>query len=307
MILAADFHLRKNPPRSRIDDYFAAQERKLRFILKLARESPPLTISGDLFDQARPGPFLERWIIELLKEYDVRLIVVPGQHDMPGHSLEQLPDSGLGVLAAAEVITILKSNIENFYEPPYYDGNGAFRIWGCPYGQEPVQPRPDQRSDLNILLWHHMVIDSPLWPGQVADYGHGILRKYPQFDIIVTGDNHKTFVMSLSSALDGKDRLLINPGSMMRQTAAQVSHRPCVFKWESGKLEQIFLPIEQDVLDLTDLEQAKEKDGRISAFVESLDKQYEIGLGYTKNIEYFLNKNQIKELVRKIVWKCLES
>jgi len=127
-----------------------------------------------------------------------------------------------------------------------------------------------------------------------------------QFRIIVTGDNHQTFVVSPSSTLDGKDRYLINPGSMMRMTAIQVNHRPCIFKWEAGKPEQIFLPIQPDVLDLTDLEQAKDKDSRITAFVESLDKQYEIGLGYEKNLEEHMKANRVSPEVRKIVWGCLE-
>jgi hypothetical protein len=94
---------------------------------------------------------------------------------------------------------------------------------------------------------------------------------------------------------------------MMRASAIQVNHQPCVFKWESGELEQIFLPIQQDVLDLTDLERTKEKNSRISAFVESLDKQYEIGLGYEKNLEEHMRTNGTNPEIQKIVWRCLEN
>jgi DNA repair exonuclease SbcCD nuclease subunit len=254
-------------------------------------------VAGDFFDQPRPGPFLERWVIELLKEYDIRPVVVPGQHDMPGHSLDQLSDSGLGVLAAARVIDLM-SDVDNFRQWSIHS------IYGQPYGTQVdlksgIDPHPDGSR---ILLWHHMVINKPLWPGQEADKAPAILCKYPQFDIIAVGDNHTTFAIA---APDG--RWLINPGSMMRMTAAQVGHRPCVFKWENGKLEQIFLPIAPDVLDLTDLERAKEKDSRITAFVESLDKQYEIGLGYEKNLEEHMKINRTSSEVQKIVWECLEN
>jgi len=308
VIFTADWHLRKNPPRSRTDDYWSVQERKLRFILKLAQESPPLLVAGDFFDQPRPGPFLECWTIKLLKEYNIRPIVVPGQHDMPGHSLDQLPDSGLGVLAAAGVIHI----VEEFSQPVIIP-TGTEIIWGCAYGQNP-HPSMNDNQRFNILLWHYMVIDSPLWPGQIADHASTILKKFQQFDLIVTGDNHQTFTVQPDKPGDkgrfisgGTGRCLVNPGSMMRMTAAQVNHCPCVFKWESGELEQVFLPIEKDVLDLTDLERTQEKNGRISAFIESLDNQYEIGLSYNKNLEEHMRVNETNPKVQEIVWRSLEN
>ena len=320
VILSADWHLRRNPPRSRTDDYFSAQERKLRFILKLAQESPPLLVAGDFFDQAKPGPFIERWIIELLKEYiypkdriqyekwgerSLQIYVVPGQHDLPGHNIEQINDSGLGVLASAGVITLLSDPGKfGLGATGSYGFNGIINGWPWGHEYELIYGNPNIAMDGGtVLLWHHMVINSePLWPGQVADKAIGLLKKYKDIQIIVTGDNHQTFAVA---SPDG--RWLVNPGSVMRMTAAQAQHRPCVFKWESGKLEQIFLPISQDVLDLTDLERAKEKDSRISAFVESLDKQYEIGLSYEKNLEEHMQINETNPEVQKIVWGCLEN
>jgi len=300
MILTADLHLRRNPPRARTDDYTTAQERKLRFILKQAQTSQPLLVAGDFFHQSRPGEGMLRWVIDLLREYKVKPICVPGQHDLPGHSLEQIGESGLGVLAAAGVIQLLCNDF-------LYDDDHRLSLFGQAFGSFDFDIK-FLRSDTNtkILLWHHMVINNELWPGQEADKATAILRKYKQFNLIITGDNHQSFMVSPSSDLDGKEKLLINPGSMMRMTATQVDHKPCVFKWEQGKLEQIFLPIEENVLDLTELEQTKERDGRISAFVERLNTQHEIGLDFQKNLEIHLQTNEIKENVKKIIWECVE-
>lgn len=294
MIISADRHLRLTPPKSRTDDFFAAQERKFRFTLKLAQVSPPLVEAGDFFNlaqQPKGHEGLLEWVISLLREYDVIPIITPGQHDLPGHSLQQIKNSSLGVLAAAGVIELLIDQ-----KTPHYDKNSGWYISGCPYGQLPditVVGHPE------VLLWHHMVTQDTLWPGQEVVQPGRLLRLYPLFDLICTGDNHQTIVQEQ----DG--RYLVNPGSTMRQTAAQVNHKPCVFKWEQGKLEQIFLPIEDNVLDLTELEQTKERDGRISAFVERLNTQHEIGLDFQKNLETHLESNDVKPEVKKIIWECV--
>lgn len=296
MILSADLHLRKTPPRARTDDYWATQERKIRFILEQAQASPPLLVAGDFFHQPRPGPFLEKWVIDLLNEYGVKPVVVPGQHDLPGHSLDQIGDSGLGVLAAAGVIELLNNQQFSTLHNNIY-------IQGCSYGENPIQTLPSsEKRFVRILLWHHMVINSePLWPGQVADKALGLLKKYPQFDLITTGDNHQTFAVA---SPDG--RWLVNAGSMMRMTAAQVDHRPCVFRWEGGRPEQVFLPIEPDVLDLSGLEEAKARDSRTSAFVERLERQWEIGLDFNKNVEQIMQETDASPEVRDMVRRCLK-
>jgi hypothetical protein len=321
MIFAADIHLRRTTPRARVDDYWSAQQRKFITILEHAVASPPLVIAGDLFHVARPGEGLLRWTIALLRQFKVTPVVIPGQHDMPGHSMSQMDDSGLGVLAAAGVIHLLPSD-----EPDGAQLWGEDLIYGVPYGQQP--PNIREEGWRKILLWHHMVTNDPLWPGQEADKALGVLRKYPQFNVIVTGDNHQTFCIAdtanipLKTSLNrpGDDisnpnmpiakkvRWIVNPGSMMRMTAAQVDHKPCIFKYEGGPMQQIFLPIasSDDVLDLTELESAAEKDERVQAFVERLNQQWEAGLSFEKNLENFFRTNRTDPEVEALVWRCLE-
>ena len=351
MILSADLHLRRTPPRARVDDYFAAQERKTRFILEQAQASPPLLVAGDFFHQPRPGEALLRWIIDLLNEYGVKPIVVPGQHDLPGHSLEQIGDSGLGVLAAAGVIDIVPNQDTGkgpFYStPPYIDGlisvqssGPDYVIFGCAYGQTPSKAIKD-KNFINILLWHHMVIQEPLWPGQEAERAPAILRKYPQFDIICVGDNHQSFALSEVNQISHPSikpitvsgRFLINPGSTMRMTAAQVNHRPFVYRFQAEEggsiLEPIPIPIETDVLDLSELEAARDKDGRIQAFVDKMKSYFDEleaeltpeqrrqialsggGVGrrgptFEQGLEQYFKKNETSKEVQELVWRCLE-
>jgi hypothetical protein len=318
MILCADTHLRSTRPRARIDDYFAAQERKFRFILEQAQASPPLLIAGDLLNAARPGEGLLRWLIDLLHEYEVVPVVVPGQHDLPGHSLDQIKNSGLGVLAAAGVIWLASDPTQIWWVGSEFFMNWCDRtaVVGVPYGMDPPQIDWCGATIPKILLWHHMVINEPLWPGQEADNVHSILKKYPQFDLIVTGDNHQTIICipGQNSTVGRRfvhhqNSILVNPGSTMRMTASQVEHQPCVFRYqpETGHLSQLFLPIEPDVFDLSELEAAKDKDSRVTAFVEGLDSRWEAGLSFEKGLEEFFKANDTDPEVQKLIWRCLDA
>jgi hypothetical protein len=296
MILADDLHIRLTTPRARTDNFFEAQEKKLRFLLQQAQDGDGiLLVAGDFFHIPKPGEGLLRWVIDLMKEFSsVHVILTPGQHDLPMHNLEQISSSGIGVLESAGVILILTKT----RDPIAF---GEWVIWGCAYGEEPDKSMVDTTRK-NLLLWHKMIIQEPLWPGQIADKAPTILRKYPNYQVICSGDNHQSFYV-----MNGGKRFLVNPGSITRQTAAQVDHRPHVFKWENDILTPIPIPIELGVLDLSELAQEKERDSRISAFVERLSTNHEIGLSFEKNMEEFIRVNKVDPDVVKLIWRVMEK
>jgi hypothetical protein len=275
-------------------------EKKLRFILDLARQSPPLITAGDMLDVARSDQELEQWLIRLFREYGVETITVPGQHELPEHSIAQYNRSSLAVLEAAGVVRVLTKD-----RGPIIHTNG-WAFWGCAWGETPDESMQDRKRK-NMLLWHYMVTSDPLWPTQEVVQPGRLLREYPWYDLIMTGDNHGTVLDATGMDGQGKVRRLINPGSIMRQTAAQVNHKPCVFRYEDNHLapEQIFLPIEPDVLDLTQLQEEKARDGRIEAFVERLDVGVELGLDFEANLKSHLEANHVREGVSKMVWRCV--
>lgn len=302
MIFCSDIHIRSTVPRARKDDFIAAMEKKLRFILDLAQKSPPLITAGDMLDKARSDQELEQWTIRLFREYGVEIITVPGQHELPEHSMVQYNRSSLAVLEAAGVVRVLTK--DRF---PVLLSEGGWAIWGCAWREVPDEAMKHPIADHNMLIWHHMVVNDLLWPTQEIVQPGRLLREYPWYDMILTGDNHSTVLDATRMDGYGKVRRLINPGSMMRQTAAQVDHRPCVFRYEGNHLapEQIFLPIEQDVLDLTQLQEEKARDSRIEAFVERLDTWVELGLDFEANLKSHLEVNPVREGVRDMTWRCV--
>ena len=294
LIISADWHLRRSRPKSRIDDFFISQEKKVRFIFELAKDlNCPLIIAGDLFEKPRPGEFVKQWLINLIVEYNVKILCVAGQHDIPNHNLALLPDSGIGVLEAAGVITLMT-------DPNNPQVFGDYVIYGCAFGMTPagIVTNKDKK---NILIWHHMVIDEPLWEDQVADKAGKILRLNPQFDLIVTGDNHTTFIY------DRKGKWLVNPGSLMRKEADQVDHLPSVFIYNDGKVDRVFLPIEEDVFNVSHIAEAKEKGERYGQFIDKLHKGYEIGVDLNANFVSFFNENKIRKPVENLVWECISD
>jgi len=303
MILVADIHLRRTVPRARKDDYLAAQERKFLTICDAAVSSPPLVIAGDLFHTARPGDYLEQFVITAFRDRGIRAVLVPGQHDLPYHSYDYIDDSGVGVLQAAGVVDLV------------WDGCvevGDHRICGCGYGVglERLVVMLAQPSKLPIVaVAHRMVVESAeLWPGQVTEVGGALLRKMPQAACILNGDNHQSFMVSTGEGVH--KRFMVNPGSMMRMDKDQATHKPCYFRVGFGLcsvVERFSLPIEQDVF-------VNERGGpttvarsELDEFISKLANGYELGLSFEANLEEFLVSNNIDSAVRDIVWRAVHG
>lgn len=295
-LLISDIHLREDTPICRIDNYWEAQERKVRHISQLQdKYDVPLIVGGDLFDTWKTSPYLMQWAICNLE----RIIAIPGQHDLPQHSLKLFQKCGMAVLEAAGLVTVLGVGPRNSAF-----NAGEFDVVGFPWGVKPGSLNRRISGRRQIAVIHTLTyLGDPLWPGMVADDGLTLLRKLDQFDLILTGDNHKQFIVEE----DG--RILLNPGSMMRATADQVDHRPAVFGWhiETNTLERFDLPIESDVVSREHLELHEQRDARMDAFVSRLKTDYEIGFSFEQNLNVYFNKNRTRSKVKDLVWAMLEE
>jgi len=294
-ILTADWHLRDDVPTCRIDDYAAAMWRKIEFIKKLkwkhtTREQEcALLVAGDLFHRPRPSYALTT---KAMRELNVggEFIAIPGQHDLPQHRLGAIDESAFGVLTESFIITETKS---------------CTGIQGFPFGAElkscakEIIKDPDRTRQ--IALAHVMCYESkPLFPGaeKVGGTAQQILDKLKGFDLVVTGDNHIPFTYR---AKDG--RLLVNPGSLMRMTAAQADHRPRVYLWyaDENRVDEVFLPIEQGVVSRDHIERAEERDERIDAYVTRMNHDYEVELSFDENLKRYLATNRVHSRVKNII------
>ena len=108
-ILSADWHLRDTVPRCRTDDYWKAQEDKVKQIYAMGYEfGCPVFHAGDLFDHWKNSPYLINWCLNNLPEHFYTCI---GNHDVPQHNIDNLEKCGLGVLETAKKIELFPGSI----------------------------------------------------------------------------------------------------------------------------------------------------------------------------------------------------
>jgi len=301
-IITADIELRMYSPVSRIDNYWEALQRKIKWLKDLSESLQcPIFDGGDLFDKRYkqyPSHFLLQWAI---KNLPTPFFTIPGNHDLPGKTMENYHNSSMSVLESAGIISGIDNSIVKIKDKIVY-------IHKIPYGQELKEPNEfpkiDCKIDYKVVLFHGMIYDrNPPFPGCEGWEKNEVLKKFPNFDLIVTGDNHQTFTGQR------KNTILVNAGSLMRNDADQIEHRPCVFLWypEECRVEKKFIPIEQNVLSREHLEKAEEKEIRLSAFVEKLGQQVVEGINFEKNLEQFLLKNKVNQRIIDKVWSYYDG
>lgn len=281
LILCSDFHLREDTPTCWMGDFQMEQWLSVSFVNKLQEKYKcPVIHAGDLFHHWKPSPWLIAQAIDLLpKEFHT----IYGQHDLPQHNWELRGKSGLNALRVANKVTVLD---------------------GTHFGKEPIASSlfvPERYN--GILVWHHLTYINPPFPGATGGNARSILKKYDWADLIVTGDNHQSFYTTYEG------RILVNPGNLTRQVADQADFQPRVALWyaETNTIEWVNIPIQQGVITREHLEKKEERDERLSAFIEKLDSDYEIGLSFEQNLETYFGANDTPPDVKQIIYKSIEN
>ena len=299
-ILISDLHLTDRTPVARTDDYQEAQRRKLEFLRKLSEENNncPILCAGDVFDYWKASPWLCSFAYKYLPE---PFICIPGQHDLPGHSLDEYPKSALGLMDSVGKVQVIKD-----WRKPIIENN--LFIVGVPYGKlDEFDPKEITfpKGKRKILLLHTLIwLDKrPTW--SKGDYtANEILERYAEyFDLILTGDNHQRFI-----SMKNKSTILVNPGSVMRITADQADFQPRCFLYyaEDNTVKDIDFPIQKNVVTREHIEEKAQKDERIQAYIERMNKDFEMGLSFRRNLEIFFEENNVPKKVREIIWKAME-
>lgn len=296
-VLAADIHIREDIPICRIDNYLDAQWKKISFILNLAVSNDvPLLVAGDFGNKPYWSNRLLNKAIKILLNTDIPIIVIPGQHDLPSHSLDLLSESGIGVLHEAAIIDVRqKIEVKSEVTPD-------FLIAPFPYGIK-ITSQKFKTKRLKVAISHQLIVQNKKREWQESyPVAKRLLKDFPEYDLILTGDNHESFVEQYDK------RLLVNPGSIMRMSVDQIGHKPRVYLWYSNNtVEPVYLPIEDNVIDITYKERKNDKQIEKLIFMENLKKGYEICLSFRKNMEEYFKKNKVHSKVERKVWKSINS
>ena len=296
-IICSDLHLTEQTPVCRTDDYIEAQKTKYIFISDLQQKYQcPVLCAGDIFDHWKPSPWLISFALKYLPD---NLIAIPGQHDLPQHNLDLIEKSGFNALREAGKINEVIMNLVNY--PPLK----TFFLQQVPFGENIYTDEiakctyPYEKA---VLMLHQLTWQKEPWPGAPPEgNARKLLKENPDFDLIITGDNHQAFTEEY------KGRLLVNPGSIMRSTAKQIDFQPRVYLWnaESNTIQIEYLPIEKSVVSREHLEMQEERTNRLDSFIEVLQsEEFEIGVSFEENIKHVLKSTKISKSVKD---KVLEA
>lgn len=298
LLICGDLHISEKRPENRIDDYFFTQSNKIRWILEFAKtNNATILLPGDMFDNYKQSNFILEYYITLFKMMKVPIYTIWGQHDQKYHSTD-LQDTPLAVLAAAKALAIAD------YGNAYYLKECS--VYGSSFGEDIPKIKKDSFVDFNILLTHRMIIHSDkIWNAQEEfDYAENLLRKH-DFDLIVSGDNHHFFIAKQ------KDKLLVNCGSLMRATTAQLDHIPKVvlFDTVTRKYKEYEIPIKliSEVFNLEKITIKKEKEEKFEAFINGLNESKGMDLSFQDNLDNYLKENEIDNDVVMILKEAMHN
>ena len=305
-ILVSDLHLTDTIPVSRTDDYILAQQYKLDFLQSLSNQNNncPILCAGDVFDYWKASP----WLCSMAFSYLPRpFIGIPGQHDLPMHSLELYGRSALSLLSSVSGLDDINILGVTSREDSYAVFDDLF-IVGKPFGTlkdfdpEKLLPITQLRK---ILILHELVWqnNAPSWnAGSLTD--QELLSTFGKYyDLILTGDNHSGFVSRKGNSI------LVNPGSMLRINADQEDYKPRCYLYyaEENDVKPVYFPIEEKVHNREYIDRKKERDERVAAYVERMQGNWSTGASFRKNLEAFFIENKTPQKIKDVILCHLET
>lgn len=303
LLLTGDWHLRSTAPESRIDDYFETVCRKLRWILEFGARNGVLAVlqAGDFFDNPNLPYYAFQEFVSIIRDGGIQIYTVYGQHDLRYRSKSNTPLKALQ--STGLVYPFSTSDPGGICVSHKYE---HVTLYGASWREDIPDPVADDYPC--ILITHQMVVDKKLWQDQKDFvYAKQLLNKHHKFNLILSGDNHKSF------RYEDNNSILINPGSLMRSAINQTDHKPVVYLVEiSGKsfgCAAFEVPIESadDVFSVTKIERLKELDERLVSFVTGVGKKCNFGLDFVRNLTAYIGDKKIPREVKIITNELIEE
>jgi len=248
-------------------------------------------IVGDIFNKAIVSEFLKSLFIEECKGSNYPVTVIPGNHDLPYHSMKNVQNSSIGVILAISKLEGLNiTPIESYSDECSWQnfGEGVSNI-----GKE-------------ILFLHRLVFKSPkdLPPNVDAITASELLDEFPDYKWIFAGDCHKSF------HYEKEGRHVVNPGHLNIQKVDELDP-PLYYYIDTEKelVEEILVGDNPELIDDKYLTDEEEREERIGAFIEKIGTKGEISLSFIDNIERALleKKDELGEDGIAMVNELLED
>lgn len=306
-VVCSDLHLSARPPVARAGekDWFAAMERPLWQLRTLAEEYDCRVLcAGDVFDHWKAPPELINFALDALP---AEMICIPGQHDLPNHSLGEVRRSAYQTLVkAGKIINATPAGVWVDHRPSMV----GFWVHGFPWGVE-VVPWPEEQRSAGTL--HVALVHKYLW-ADAAGYvnapkeGFVTSRKhpYPAYRSVVVGDNHQPWHLVYEGKAPGD---VFNCGGFMRRGSDEVN-RPnprCGLLYSSGHIENFSFDTSKETFVSVESFEGHDNDlGGMETFIAELMKLQGATLDYVGALREMMDRRDVSPAVRALVVEALE-
>jgi hypothetical protein len=290
-VLCSDIHLSLKPPSLRADepDWFEAMSRPLKEIRDLQKRfKVPVICAGDIFDHWKSLPELINFAIQELPT----MYAVPGQHDLPNHSYEDIEKSAYWTLVEAGRVSHI--------EPGHPVEVGDLELHGFPWGFGLKKPNSPNESLTKIAVVHQYVwTGTSKYPAATKETHVSASNKYG-YDVSVFGDNHIGFIKGS----------LCNCGGLMRRAVPDLYHKPFVgVLTADGVIKKHLIDTSNDIYcdseDIINKTQLVD----VGKFTESLlglrDSKDDLNFGQV--LQRYCRKNKVSSRVSNIINAAVES
>lgn len=222
----------------------------------------PIMAAGDIFNTWHCGYDVTNSTIAILAKN--RIYACYGQHELPEHDI--------GEKHRSPVTTLLLQNANSVvgYPAKYRYVHVETASWRIPVPKVPIV----HARTVKVLLMHKTVyLDEKPFPDATGDVRVLIKKpKYQQYDIVITGDNHKAFTYRYGNTL------WVNCGCLYRTKSNEKEYVPqfYVFYWsaKNKRVQVKAMPVPYDVnnVDESHLENEHEEKEWDSQFAKSLKR-----------------------------------
>ncbi len=296
-LFCSDLHLSHKPPlyRSNEPNWYDAMLRPIEELKKLQRRyNCPVFCAGDIFNVWNAPAELINWALKHLPN----MYVIPGQHDLPDHSLKDIERSAFWTLVQAGKIEMLHSEFARAFCL-----TSSVHVSGFAFGEK-VVPGQSCRYLKHIAIIHqYNWIPKCNYIGAKTESLVSTTREeFNGYDVVVAGDNHKWFTAKTKSGV------FWNCGSLMRRHANEKHYFPTIgMLTEDGRMIGYELSISEDNYIEVTKEETKENEMDLQKLVSSLQNLNNSKTDFVKTVEEFMEKYGSDKEVQKILAAAMES
>jgi len=240
-IAVADLHFCHKPPVARLGEtnWYGAMERQLKWLKEQQRTCDvPILCAGDIFHRWNPPPELINFVLQELPT----MYAVPGQHDLPYHSYDEIKKSAYWTLVkAGKIMNLLPTDTYQVVS------NGiALRLRGFPFGFPLESSKRYDLPGMDIAVIHDYCWESGFsFPGAPEMKNANEHSKVGSgYDVLVFGDNHKGFLKT-----DIRKMSILNCGTFFRRNVDEIDYQPYIgLIYSDGSVKRVPIPVDQDII-----------------------------------------------------------